>query len=265
MSNLALKDIHVCVIEPSHTQSKIIKQNLQELDIQHITIFENGIYAIDGLQDQHPDLVISSMYLPDMTGTDIILSMRDNDQLEGVPFMLISSETSFSMLEPIRQAGVIAILPKPFAVSDLKNALYSTLDFINPDTAEAEALQLDILKVLVVDDSPLARKHISRVIQNIGIEDISHAANGQQAIELIDKHFYDLIFTDYNMPEVDGEMLTRYVRENSTQSSVPIIMITSEGNENRLAAIQKAGVSGICDKPFEINHVRTLIKKVLID
>ncbi len=265
MTNLALKDIHVCVIEPSHTQSKIIEQNLRKLSIQHITIFDNGIYAIDGLPDQHPDLVISSMYLPDMTGTDIVLSMRDNDQLESVPFMLISSETSFSMLEPIRQAGVIAILPKPFAANDLKKALHSTLDYINPDIDSDENIELDSLKVLVVDDSPLARKHIIRVINNIGIEHIDQAADGNQAIELINEHFYDLIITDYNMPEVDGEKLTRYVRENSSQTSVPIIMVTSEGNNQRLSAIQQAGVSGICDKPFEISHVRSLIKKVLIE
>lgn len=265
MSNLALKDIHVCVIEPSTTQGKIIKQNLKELDIESVTIFEKGMYAIDGLQDQHPDLVISSMYLPDMTGTDIVLSMRDNDELESVPFMLISSETSFSMLEPIRQAGVIAILPKPFVASDLKKALYSTLDYINPDNVDVEEFEIDTLKVLVVDDSPLARKHISRVITNIGIEHIDQAENGRQAIDLINEHFYDLVITDYNMPEVDGEMLTRYVRENSNQSSVPIIMVTSEGNDARLSAIQQSGVSGICDKPFEIGQVRSLIKKVLID
>ncbi len=263
MTNLALKDIHVCVIEPSHTQSKIIEHSLRELGIVHVTIFENGIYAIDGLQDQHPDLVISSMYLPDMTGTDIVLSMRDNDELENIPFMLISSETSFSMLEPIRQAGVIAILPKPFTADDLQMALYSTMDFINPDNVDIDDVDIDVLKVLVVDDSPLARKHIIRVITNIGIEHIDQAANGNQAIEMINQHYYDLIFTDYNMPEVDGEKLTRYVRENSDQTSVPIIMVTSEENDQRLKAIQQSGVSGICDKPFEIGHVRSMIKKVL--
>ena len=263
MTTLALKDLNVCVVEPSCTQGKIIKQSLNELGIQNVTIFENGLYAIDGLQDYHPDLVISSMYLPDMTGTDIVLSMRDNDELESVPFMLISSETSFSMLEPIRQAGVIAILPKPFAANDLRAALSSTLDFINPETVAFEDFDIDSLNVLVVDDSPLARKHIIRVIRNIGIENINQAGNGKQAVQLINEHFYDLIITDYNMPEMDGEMLTRYIRENSSQKMVPIIMVTSEGSEQRLTAIQQAGVSGICDKPFITGNVKTMIKKVL--
>ena len=265
MNDLTINDLSVCVVEPSHTQLKIIESRLKELDVKNITAFSTGIEAIEGLEDYQPDLVISSMYLPDITGTDIVLSMRDNDKLQDIPFMLISSETSWDILEPVRQAGVIAILPKPFATHDLKRALYSTVDYINPDPGTIADLDLEELSVLVVDDSPLARKFIKNVLKNIGIEKITEARDGTEAIKLIDKEFYDLILTDYNMPKMDGEKLTHYVRENSSQSAVPIIMVTSEGDQKRLAAVKQAGVSGICDKPFEIESVKTLLKNVLAE
>lgn len=264
MEKLAIEDLHICVIEPSSTQAKIIGQVLKDLKVKHVDVFSTGLDAIDNLEGRCPDLVISAMYLPDMTGTDIVLSMRDNVKLEAVPFMLISSENSFTMLEPIRQAGVIAILPKPFDPADLKKALYSTLEYINPDIAELEAVELAELDVLVVDDSPLARKHIIRVLQNIGITTIEQAKNGKEAIKKINEHFFDLVVTDYNMPEMDGELLVRYIREQSQQASIPIIMVTSEGSKQRLAAVQQAGVSGICDKPFETGTVKQLIMRVLL-
>ncbi len=73
----------------------------------------------------------------------------------------------------------------------------------------------------------------------------------------------DLVVTDYNMPEMDGRGLVDYIRTKSWQNSVPILMVTSESDEGRLAAIEEAGVSGICDKPFEPDIVKALLTKIL--
>jgi len=137
------------------------------------------------------------------------------------------------------------------------------VEFITPDEDALGDIELDDMKTLVVDDSPLARKHISRVLGDLGIRDIAIAENGMQAVGLIDSTFFDLVVTDYNMPEMDGENLTRFIREHSTQRSVPILMVTSEADQSRLSAVQQAGVSGICDKPFDTLSVRKMIRQLL--
>lgn len=53
---------------------------------------------------------------------------------------------------------------------------------------------------------------------------------------------FDLVVTDYNMPEMDGENLTRFIRERSSQRSIPVLMVTSEGALSRLSAVQQAGM-----------------------
>jgi two-component system chemotaxis response regulator CheY len=73
----------------------------------------------------------------------------------------------------------------------------------------------------------------------------------------------DLIVTDYNMPEMDGREFVEYVRTRSWQQEVPILMVTSESSESRLAAVQEAGVSGICDKPFETALLQQLLAGML--
>ena len=231
--------------------------------MRDVQCFHNGQDLLDHLGRFKPDLVISAMYLPDMTGAELVQQLRGNAELEDLPFMLISSETSFAMLDPIRQAGVIAILPKPFDPRDLRRALAATLEFVNPDNEALAEIELDDLMVLVVDDSSTARKHISRVLTNLGIENISTAENGRIAMQMIEQNFYDLVVTDYNMPEMDGEMLTRFIRERSSQSSIPVLMVTSEGDSSRLSAVQQAGVSGICDKPFDAITVKKMIRNML--
>jgi len=65
------------------------------------------------------------------------------------------------------------------------------------------------------------------------------------------------------MPDVDGLQLTNYIRDESEQKTIPIIMVTSEQDSKRLAAIKHAGVSAILDKPFETTSIRDFIMQLL--
>lgn len=260
-----LPDLHTLLVEPSKAQAKYIHRELKQAGITHFNIALDGESALKAMQEFTPDLVISSMYLPDMTASDLLHEMRENDELHDVAFMLISSETGFDYLDPVRQAGVTAILPKPFESAQLKRALYNTLDIINPGTIELDDFSIEDLKVLIVDDSKMARNHIKRVLKGLGIEHFTEADDGSSAVPILDAQFFDFVVTDYNMPHMDGKALLEHIRNNSNQSSIPVLMVTSEGNKGNLAAVEQAGVSGICDKPFEADTVRDMIKKMMTD
>lgn len=263
MEPLQINDILVMLVEPSSTQQKIISRQLQQVGIEKITLMQSGEATLEALQTERPDVVISSLYLPDMTGTDLVHRMRENPETQETAFMLISSETRFRYLDPIRQAGVIAILPKPFDVEALRIAMVNTLDFIDPDHLSLENFSPELMEVLVVDDSHMARRHIQRVLRSIGVEKFTEASDGLEAVEKLAERYFDLVVTDYNMPNMDGKELVDHIRNHSSQGSVPVLMVTSEDSENRLAAVQKSGVSAICDKPFAADTVRDLIRQIL--
>ncbi len=260
MSDITLGDMLVTLVEPSDVQQRIIHRYLEQIGVQKVQTANSGGAALDQMHRHPTELVISAMHLPDMTGTDLVHTMRADEALKEIAFLLVSSETNIRLLDPIRQAGAIAILPKPFALVDLKRALNATLEYYTPSEANLGSYDIESLQVLIVDDSRMARNHIRRLLANMGIEHFAEAENGRYAIELIEQNFYDLVVTDYNMPEVDGNELTTYIREHSTQRSIPILMVTSEHDSKRLAAVEQAGVSAICDKPFETASVRTLLK-----
>jgi len=251
------------LVEPSAVQRRIITQRLEETGVRSVIGQGDGAAALAAMHEETPDLVISAMHLPDMTGSALVQRMRVDPALAGVPFMLVSSETDETSLDAVRQAGAVAILPKPFAPRELTRALHAAVDYIEPDTSALAAFDPELLRVLVVDDSLTARKHIRRVLSNLGIEHIDEAVNGREAVEVMAAGVYDLLVTDYNMPEMDGRELVQHVREKSSQSSIPILMVTSESNESRLSAVRQAGSSAICDKPFETASVRALIADLL--
>lgn len=262
LKNIA--DLYVLLVEPSVSQRKIIDKQFKQLGVSQLDYVSTGKEALASIRRDQPDLVISSMYLEDVTGTELLLLMRNEQSTQDVGFMLISSETKFSILDPVRQAGASAILPKPFNAAQLKHALCTSMDFIDPDRLDIDEFDVESLKVLVVDDSGFARRQIQRTLRKMGIENFMEATNGGEAIALIDDEYFDLVVTDYNMPEVDGCALVDYIRKNSQQSSVPILMVTTEGDQGKLAAVEQAGVSAICDKPFEPSAVKKMLEQILI-
>ncbi|MFT7246957.1 MAG: two-component system chemotaxis response regulator CheY [Candidatus Azotimanducaceae bacterium] len=261
MSRLSIEELSILLLEPSLTQRKIIAAKLRAAGNDNVELVADPDAAWRSMCALTPDLVMSSMYFDKGTGSELLERMRASDDLNEVPFMLISSENRFEKLDPVKQAGVMAILPKPFSVDDMRMALEATAEYM---TDEDDALfDGDGLKVLVVDDSVTARNHISRLLTNMGMENITLARDGLEAVKILEDNLFDIVITDFNMPEMDGERLTNYIRNHSSQSSIPILMVTSEENEARLDSVMKSGVSAICDKPFNATHVKNLLSQLL--
>lgn len=264
MSKLLVSDLTILLVEPSSTQSKIIINNLADAGVEKVDAVSNGEQALDYLKNTQPDLIVSSMYFEDMTAFELVKFIREHEALNRLPFMLVSSEIRFGRIDPIKQAGVVAILPKPFDHDALQTALKNTLHFLEPDELELDNYDPTTLRVLVVDDSKLARTFIIKTLQGLGVQHFIEAEDGQAAIDLLKQNGdFDLIVSDYNMPEVDGKQLVQYIRSHELIAHIPVLMVTSEQNRAILNNIEQIGVSAICDKPFEPDHVKRLLASVL--
>lgn len=260
----SLADLSVLLVEPSHMQAGLVRRMLEHQGVQQVTLLDSAQEALAKLTEcaASGTVVISSLYLPDMPGTELVEAMRADTELEAVPFILISSETRPQVLEPVRQSGACSIVTKPFTEQQLSRALFAAADYLNPP-ADVDLAEMEGLRVLVVDDSLASRHHLRRLLEELGIERITEAADGKQAVTILADSMFDLVITDYNMPEMDGRELTEYIRTQSWQAEVPVLMVTSEQNMGRLAAVERAGVSAICDKPFEAGNIRRLISDAL--
>jgi two-component system chemotaxis response regulator CheY len=260
-----LSNLLVVLVEPSNLQRSIIRKHLANFEITEVEEFVCGQDSLDFMEHQVPDIVISSMHLPDMTGTNIVTEMRHQERLHETTFLLVSSETHYRFLEPIRQAGAIGILPKPFSEKELGKVLHSTLDYIGDYESEISDEQLESLSVLIVDDSKVSRSYFKNILNNLGIKNLTEAEDGAQAYEIFQQHHFDLVMTDYNMPNIDGKELLELIRHDSVQSSVPVMMVTSEQNEASLAAIESSGVSALLKKPLTYDVIKRIVIELVFD
>jgi len=264
MQKLSISDLHILLIEPSDTQSKIIKSLLLEEDVQTVDVVKTVNDAKAAIKAHGADLVVSTMYLSDGSGLDVLKFIKEDTSIASMPFMLVSSENSITKLDEFKQAGVAAILPKPFEPIHLSRGLNASLQLINTEELDLELFDVDDVRVLVVDDSRLARNHIRRVLEGMGLSKLMEAENGAHALTLLKDNEFDLVVTDYNMPEMDGRELSEFIRFNPATTHIPIIMVTSESPTSaHMANIQQTGVNALCDKPFESDEVRAMLARLL--
>lgn len=263
MEILSPADLNILLVEPSSMQQKVILRELQNAGITKVDACGGKADALEMITRSRPDLVISSLHFDDGTGLELLREIRHSPELEDLPFMLVSSETRRQQLEEFKQSGVVAILPKPFDHNHLTRAINATLDLMSSHDVQLELYDLDTLRVLVVDDSRLARKSVMRVLSNLGIEQITEAADGSEAIPLLQQHTFDLVVTDYNMPEVNGLELTEFIRHNEALSHLPVLMVTSEASDAHLRNVAQAGVNAMADKPFETEEIKRLLVSIL--
>ena len=260
---LATSDLQVLLVEPSAMQAKVIEQALLRIGVGKVEVAGTGGEALMIMRDRAPSSVISAMYLPDMTGTELVFAMRDDAALEWLPFILVSSETRPQVLAPIRQSGACGILPKPFSDEQLRRAVSATLEVLQEDESLLElGIEVEHLKVLIVDDSRSSRGFIRRILESIGVHECFEARNGTEGLGLLQEQMVDLVITDYHMPEMDGKDFIQHVRAEGWQREVPILMVTSEEDQGRLAAVEQAGVSGIFDKPFDPASVKAMLAQI---
>lgn len=257
---LTVSDLDLMIADPSATMQHVLKRRVEEVGVRTIRSAKSVEQAMTAMIEQPPHVVMSAFHFDDGSGAELVERMRAHRRTQGVAFLLVASETDPSKLDRVRQAGLSALLQKPIDSATLGTALQATVTELG---YEDGTFAFEQLHVLVVDDSKFARRHIGRVLEQLGITDLTFAEDGQHGVEILEQETFDLVITDYNMPRMNGDGLVTHVRQESGQRDVPILMVTSECDSQRLASVHAAGVDALCDKPFHIDQVRALIASIL--
>ncbi len=119
--------------------------------------------------------------------------------------------------------------------------------------------------ILVVDDSAAIRKILQRVLRQTGmsIGTIHEAGDGQEALEVLKSHPVQLVLTDINMPKMDGLQFLAAVKASAEWRGVPVVMITTEGGETKVAEAVKLGAAGYVRKPFTADQIKEKLAGIL--
>ena len=119
--------------------------------------------------------------------------------------------------------------------------------------------------ILVADDSATMRTVIKKMVRMTGlpIGEFQEAANGIEALAALEASWIDVVLTDVNMPEMGGLEFLRRVKQDDVHRNIPIIFISTESSESRMAEAKSLGAAAYIKKPFVPEKIKGILSEVL--
>ena len=122
-------------------------------------------------------------------------------------------------------------------------------------------MTIDNLKILICDDSILARKQLKDIISTLGTPTFIEASDGQGAIDIYKETTPDLVFLDIVMPKIDGNIAIQEIMAYDPNAT--IIIASSVGTQSQLKCALQAGAKDFVQKPLDRQQVLDLVNKFL--
>ncbi|MGB7548165.1 MAG: response regulator [Terracidiphilus sp.] len=121
------------------------------------------------------------------------------------------------------------------------------------------------LNIMIVDDSPVMRAFIRKVVGLTGLDvgEYSEAGDGEDALKSLGERWVDLVLTDINMPNMNGEEFVRRMESDDMLRSIPVIVVSTDSSHSRVQQMLALGAKGYVCKPFLPEALRDEVEKVL--
>ncbi|WP_319244832.1 response regulator [uncultured Propionivibrio sp.] len=117
--------------------------------------------------------------------------------------------------------------------------------------------------ILIVDDSTSMRQVVSMALKSNSYE-VIEAVDGKDALAKLDGRKIHLVISDVNMPNMDGITFVREMKKLPAYKFVPVVMLTTEGAEEKKKAGQEAGAKAWVVKPFQPQQMLAVVSKLLM-
>jgi two-component system, sensor histidine kinase and response regulator len=270
---MILRDMRVLVVDDNESNRHILVKMLSGWHAKPVAV-ESGAKAMavlregQGLGRSFP-LILLDAQMPQMDGFALVESIKRNPEWDAATIMMLSSAGQRGDARRCRQLGVAAYLTKPVRQAELLDAILTALG-TKPKKEQREALitrhslreDHGHLRILLVEDNAVNQILALRMLEKRG-HTVTVAANGKEALEVLGKNAFQLVFMDVQMPVMDGLEATRAIRARESGSGVhvPIVAMTAHamvGDEDRC---REAGMDGYLSKPIRPQELSDVLKR----
>ncbi|KQQ32453.1 histidine kinase [Duganella sp. Leaf126] len=194
----------------------------------------SGAAAVAAMQLDACDVLLIDAEMPDIDGIETLQRIADDDELAGVPAVLMIS--AYAREHRFKQADILrttAFIDKPVNPHLLRSAVLSALGLVVAPSAAKLApppsfaiQRIRGAHVLVVDDNNINLQVASEILQRAGVRS-DLASSGDEAARMVNERKYDAVLMDIQMPDMDGYQATALIRADERHAALPIIAMTA--------------------------------------
>ncbi|MGG6263496.1 MULTISPECIES: GAF domain-containing protein [unclassified Leptolyngbya] len=256
---LDLSQLRLLVVDDNETNRTIVRYQVSAWGIE-VDEAENAAIALEKLRDRarsgRPyDLAILDMQMPEVDGETLGSQIKSDPDLASTKLIMMTSVHRWGGAKRMAELGFSAYLIKPVKQSRLLDCIMSTMSPTEPTKSTITPVQTvsnpanSKLKILLVEDNIVNQKVTLNQLKHLGYT-ADVAANGKEAIEMLDQIPYNLVLMDCQMPILDGYAATRAIREQQSQRQSVIIALTANAMLEDRERCLAAGMDDYLSKPI---------------
>jgi signal transduction histidine kinase/DNA-binding response OmpR family regulator/HPt (histidine-containing phosphotransfer) domain-containing protein len=268
----ALMGKHVLIVDDHTSNRKVISLMLRNWGITS-ELFSSPADALKRLQREHFfDLIILDYHMPEMDGMGLASSIKTLPSCENIPLILLSSLDNLEEITNYQKQWFAEIVNKPVRQSRMYDALAVVLanaprrekgQYREQTTTLDEHLGERLpLRILVAEDNPVNQRLALLVLQKMGYR-ADAVGNGVEVVEAVKRQFYDIIFMDVQMPELDGLAATQEILQlwTAAEERPRIIAMTANAMPSDHKDCLLAGMDDYLSKPIRLEQVQMMLEK----
>ena len=251
-------------------RSIVKKMSGMGVEARYVTGGEEAVQMIRAAREagRPYDLILLDWKMPDLDGLETARLIRRNYPHK-IPILLFSAYDWSEIEQEAMEVGIRHFLPKPFFMSNFKEAVQRMLGDgpSSPAQAEEKRSAVQGQHIMVVDDIEVNRLILSKILTTLGAE-CETAADGREAVEKFEcsqPGQYDIIFMDVQMPVLNGYEATRAIRSSShpRAEQIPIIAMTANAFMDDIRDALESGMDAHVSKPIVIDQLEAAVREVL--
>lgn len=262
---LLYKDSKVLVVDCMSDNRRFVKSLLIREGIDKVTAVGTYEEAEEYLKkNKDVKSVITGYFLDEQTGIDIYNLLSEEIKKN---FIMIYTEDESSMVfQSVKNYSGMKTLKRPFTAMEFYNAI-SNEQANKKSPAKSSSQITKKSKILIVDDFEMMRVMMKNAFMELGYQNLEEAGDGEEALEKLLEakklnEPFELIFSDWNMPEMDGLELFRCCRSDEQFKEIPFVMVTAENEKSNVIKAITEGVSNYIVKPLTPETLMEKIEKV---
>jgi PleD family two-component response regulator len=209
----------------------------------------------DLLQNFMPDLILLDIVMEDCSGFEIIKTLKEDKRYADIPVIFLTSKHDKKSVIKGMAMGAVDYILKPFTDSVLRECIQLHLD----PSMHAEFRP----KIMAVDDNPSLLKTINYILNKQ--YKVYTLTDPGRLTDFVARIKPDLFIFDYNMPTLNGADLTKMIRCMPEFAKTPIIILTSERSEDKLAEAFNIGANDLVFKPITESQLREKVAYQIVD
>ncbi len=257
-----LHNLSVLLIVDDAADRRALQEMVANWKMKPVVV-EGGPAAFEALERAHLDgapfrLVILDSQLAGMDGYEIAARIKENPDWHIAAVIMLAPEAGHESQKRARHLGAKALLAKPVRQSDLWDAIVQALPVRGrqknlPSTKHGHSGRAHrLLRILVAEDNPVNQELVLHLLERRG-HSVIVAENGRQALAAVEKHKFDLVLMDVQMPEMGGIEATQLIRQKeiSTGAHLPIVAMTAHAMSGDRERCLAAGMDGYLAKPLD--------------